>query len=68
MVYNIFWHLCGRIVSGEDTHDTPMPRESAYACSASSLCRLVRKDFPRPVVQLDMNVRRPWLLEELFTY
>lgn len=68
VVYNVFWHLCGRIVSGEDTHGTPMPQEEAYVCTFSTLCGLVQEDFPRPVVQLDMNVRLPWLLDEPNTY
>jgi len=68
LVYNAFWHLCGQLVSPETEPFLPLPQQNQCTYRVSAQCGLVSEDFPRPVLQLDMNLRLPWLLDEQNPY
>ena len=67
LLYGAFWHLRGRIVSG--------PRGQACSGEADGVrysigtqCALVPDGFPTPVLQLEMTMTLPWVLEEENSY
>ena len=80
LFYAGFYHLCGKLVQGQggwhtvvsdDTGKTSAwDRESCYPVADGFLiaftedAALVAPDFPRPVLQLEIDASLPWLLEE----
>ena len=74
--YDGFYHICGTILKGREPFAQTGPKRFALkpeyllepekSCSAyiQESCALVKKDFPRPVFQLNISFPLPWVLEE----
>ena len=71
-----FYHLCGNILAGENpwvaeshgcTHwDPEKAYEVAPGCRVgfSEMCALVEEGFPAPLIQMEVEIEVPWVLEE----
>ena len=77
MMYYLGWcHLCGTVISGESAWVPDSDRschweeERAFAVtetcrvSVNNQCALVDDSFPRPVLQLEVDIQVPWVLED----
>ncbi len=78
--YGGFYHLCGRLLSGESAWviesrnkkatvsqwDTSKtyPVSKNLHVSFQEDCSLVEEGFPEPVLQMDIEAYLPWVLEE----
>lgn len=78
--YGGFYHLCGRVLSGESAWVTVECNKKArtavwdpsktYAVSNNfhvsfrEDCALVEDGFPEPVLQMELEAYLPWVLEE----
>lgn len=74
--YDGFYHICGTIIQGKDPWKQVSDRcfqldESCalkltpdHALFFTDHCVLVDKDFPRPVIQLEVRWQVPWVLDE----
>lgn len=78
--YGGFYHLCGRLLSGESAWVTAKSNKKAtsfywdtsktYAVSKNfnvsftEDCSLAEDDFPKPVLQMEIDANIPWVLEE----
>ena len=79
-LYNAFYHLCGTMLSCGNSwiEDSPgcfqLELKDVHKLSDNFTiyfaegCGLVHDDFPRPVVQMEMEFEIPWLLEEANPY
>lgn len=77
MYYMGWCHLCGTIISGESAWVPDSDRscqwdaERAFAVtetcrvSFNNRCALVEDSFPRPVLQLEVDIQVPWVLENV---
>jgi len=59
--YDGWYHLCGTMTVPAATLQVP-------EVTFNQNCRLLRKDFPRPAIQLDFTAVVPWVLDEPNTY
>ena len=67
LLYGAFWHMCGRILSGP--RGQRCTGEADGVCySIGTQCALVPEGFPEPVLQVDMTMKLPWVLEEENAY
>ena len=79
-LYGGWYHVCGKMISGESAWS---PAESEFmrwdeekmylivdnfGVSASDSCLMLDNDFPRPVVQIEIHADIPWVLEEKNDY
>lgn len=76
LCYEGWYHLCGRILSGEATWcedlSGPRPPEDAWFQVADGFrvaflkeCQLLPDDFPEPALQMEISATNiPWVLEE----
>lgn len=80
VLYGGFYHLCGRLFSGESAWVTVKSNTKAktsfwdssktYSVSKDFLvsfqedCSLVEDGFPEPVLQMEIEASIPWVLEE----
>ncbi len=75
LFYNGFVHLCGIILKDGAERSTVAPdcvriEESSWytvadGCSVmfTKDCALMERDFPKPVIQMEVNIDIPWVLE-----
>ncbi len=79
VLYGGFYHLCGRLLSGESAWVTEKRDEKVitywetsktysvsknFHVSFEEDCSLVEDGFPEPVLQMDIEANIPWVLEE----
>ncbi len=78
--YGGFYHLCGRLLSGESAWVTVKSNKKATAfywdtskiysvskdfnVSFVENCSLVEEGFPKPFLQMEIDANIPWVLEE----
>ncbi len=71
LVWYIGWyHICGEILQGASTRDK-MKYDSLtehFHVGVCKECELLEKDFSSPVLQLEIDARIPWALDEPNTY
>lgn len=78
IMYYMGWcHLCGTVLHGESAWvpDTPQSghweETNTYAvtetCHVSfqEHCDLLEPEFPKPVIQMDVDIQVPWVLENV---
>ena len=77
LYYGGFYHLCGSILSGEDYWKDDgtinMPQlyhiSDGYSVGFSRQTALLEKDFPHPVIQMEIDFHKvPWVLENINSY
>lgn len=61
-LYNGFYHANGRIIEQGPPMEWSFEDKPYVALTTS--CSLVTEDFPRPVFQVDVMVKLPWVLRE----
>lgn len=79
--YGGLYHLCGRIIQGDDCWKEVDARgfkalkENAfvkladeYQAAFTQDIVLLEKDFPAPVIQMEILANIPWVLQEECTY
>lgn len=80
VLYGGFYHLCGRLLSGESawvavesnekTRSSYWDTSKTYSVSKDfhvsfqEDCFLVEDGFPKPVLQMEIEANIPWVLEE----
>jgi hypothetical protein len=64
--YGGFYHVCGKLVSGDSTEEFPLTDE--FSVSLREECDLLDEDFPLPAIQLEISADIPWVLDEANTY
>ena len=80
LLYGGFCHVCGTMTEGksawvktQETADSKTfvwQKENTYSVSDDfrvsfqEECSLVEKEFPRPVLQIEIEAAIPWVLEE----
>lgn len=74
--YDGFYHICGTILAGKDPwlqvgerayqldEQYALKLTEDYSVFFTEKCALVDKDFPAPVIQLEIQSNIPWVLEE----
>jgi len=67
LVYDGFWHICGRLLNG-DRAAFSLPSQSRITAFFTDDYALAHDDFPRPILQLHLCFDLPWLLQEENTY
>lgn len=77
LFYMGWYHLCGTVLRGENAwvSDSPeighwektmaYPVTDGCCVSFSDSCALVDKAFPRPVIQMDVDIQVPWVIENI---
>lgn len=85
LYYGGFYHLCGTLLTGDDCWKENGENENnqiysidnnrmysiidGYSVGFSNQTALVEKDFPTPVIQMEIDFHNvPWVLEEENTY
>lgn len=68
-----FYHLCGRLLEDLRTSEGFAPENwfditPEFSVAFQTDCSLLPEDFPRPCVQMEVDYRLPWLLEEKNDY
>lgn len=80
LFYGGFYHLCGRLIRGQggwrtvsssaDGKSSVWERETCYPVTDRFFAAftediaLLEKDFPTPVLQMEIEASLPWMLEE----
>ena len=76
ILYGGFYHLCGKIISGESAWIPTSPNTKHldedemfsiakdFKVSFQEECALLADDFPTPAIQLEVLGNIPWVLEE----
>lgn len=66
-MYGGFYHVCGKIVDGEEPFTTGSVNTSTptqdFVLSVHTRADLLPRDFSAPVVQIEFECWLPWLLE-----
>lgn len=80
LFYGGFYHLCGKIIQGKDAwykieQDTKSLDESTlvsltqqFQIAFSEYVALLEKDFPSPVIQMEISANLPFVLPEKCAY
>ena len=78
--YDGFYHICGTILAGKDpwlqVGERAYQLDEQYALKVTNdfsvffteKCALVDKEFPTPVIQMEIQCNIPWVLEESNPY
>ena len=64
-----FYHLCGTIIDSVDTHGADDLEMHAVTPDChiyfnDQWCALVEQGFPAPIIQMEVEIEVPWILEE----
>ena len=74
--YEGFYHVCGTILEGKDpwlqvgerayrlNKDYALKIAEDFSVFFTGKCALVEEDFPRPVIQMELQCSIPWVLDE----
>ena len=74
--YDGFYHICGTVLAGKnpfrqiDARAYQLDEQYAlkltddFSVFFTERCALVDKDFPRPVIQMEIQCNIPWVLDE----
>ena len=80
LFYGGFYHLCGKIISGKNPwkvigerskaldEDTFVPLGESFQVSFTEDIALLEKDFPTPVIQMEISASIPFVLSEKCDY
>ena len=76
VLYNGFYHICGTRIEGEDAWvhtsensmhldgDRMYAVDDSFKVSFEEQVLLLHKEFPAPVLQMEIDARLPWVLSE----
>ena len=76
VLYNGFYHICGTRIEGEDAWvhtsensmhldmDRMYTVDDSFKVSFEEQVLLLHKEFPAPVLQMEIDARLPWVLSE----
>ena len=67
VIYDIWYHVCGTLVSGT-TQEGAYPISDTLELWVNSQCDLLPEDFPQPAIQINIMGKIPWLLERKNPY
>ena len=74
--YDGFYHICGTILAGKDpwlqvgerayrlNEQYALKITNDFSVFFTEKCALVDKEFPTPVIQMEIQCNIPWVLEE----
>ena len=67
LMYSVFYHLVGKIMSCENPKNS-VEISDGFSVWFSNGCDLIPEQFPKPVVQMFLYAKLPWLLDEECNY
>lgn len=67
LMYSAFYHLVGEIISCVKPHESANIADDVSVWFSAE-CDLVPEGFPPPIVQMFVDAKLPWLLDEECTY